>query len=61
MDSNVKPLISVLMPVYNCSKYIYNSTISILNQTFSDFELIIIDDCSTDNTVDILNKFNGGG
>ena len=58
MDSNVKPLISVLMPVYNCSKYIYNSTISILNQTFSDFELIIIDDCSTDNTVDILKKFN---
>ena len=58
MDSNVKPLISVLMPVYNCSKYIYNSTISILNQTFSDFELIIIDDCSTDNTVDILRKFN---
>ena len=58
MDSNVKHLISVLMPVYNCSKYIYNSTISILNQTFSDFELIIIDDCSTDNTVDILKKFN---
>ena len=46
------------MPVYNCSKYIYDSTISILNQTFSDFELIIIDDCSTDNTVDILKKFN---
>ena len=58
MDSNVKPLISVLMPVYNCSNYIYDSTISILNQTFSDFELIIIDDCSTDNTVDILKKFN---
>ena len=54
----MKPLISVLMPVYNCSNYIYDSTISILNQTFSDFELIIIDDCSTDNTVDILKKFN---
>ena len=57
-DSSVKPVISVLMPVYNCSNYIHNSTISILNQTFSDFELIIIDDCSTDNTVDILKNFN---
>lgn len=58
MDSNVKPLISVLMPVYNCSKYIHSSTTSILNQTFSDIELIIIDDCSTDNTVDIIKTFN---
>ncbi len=56
MDSNVIPAISVIMPVYNCSNYIYNSVLSILNQTFSDFELIIIDDCSTDNTVDIIKK-----
>jgi glycosyltransferase involved in cell wall biosynthesis len=58
MDSNVTPEISVLMPVYNCSNYIYDSIFSILNQTFSNFELIIIDDCSTDNTVDIIKNIN---
>lgn len=44
------PLISVIMPVYNCEKYIRQAVASILNQTFKDFELIIIDDGSTDKT-----------
>lgn len=51
------PRVSVLLPVYNCEKYIKETLDSVLTQTFSDFELIIIDDCSTDNTVDIIKSF----
>lgn len=49
--------ISVLMPVYNCGKYIRGAIRSILNQTFTDFEFIIIDDGSTDNTETIIRSF----
>lgn len=52
------PLVSVLMPVFNCGLYIEESVQSVLNQAFSNFELIIIDDCSTDNTTDIIKKFS---
>lgn len=48
------PIISVLLPVYNCSEYIKESVESILNQTFSDFEILIIDDSSTDGTYEFL-------
>ena len=54
-----KPKISVIMPVYNCELYINEAITSILNQTFTNFELIIIDDCSTDQTVAIIkSKFD---
>lgn len=49
--------ISVLMPAYNCGKYIAQSVKSILNQTYTDFEFIIIDDGSTDDTESIINNF----
>lgn len=54
MDKNLKPKISVLMPVYNCRLFIEESVNSILDQTFEDFEFIIIDDCSTDGTYEYL-------
>lgn len=54
------PTISVIMPTYNYGKYICSSVDSVINQTFSNWELIIIDDCSSDNTIDILkNKYSG--
>lgn len=49
--------ISVVMPVYNGEKYINDSIESILAQTFKDFELIIIDDGSDDNTVNLIEHF----
>ncbi len=50
--------ISVLMPVYNMAAYIEEAICSILTQTYSDFELLIIDDGSTDGTLDIIRKFD---
>ena len=51
------PMISVLMPVYNAEKYVGEAVESILNQTYSDFEFIIIDDCSTDGSYQILQSY----
>jgi glycosyltransferase involved in cell wall biosynthesis len=58
MSMNLKPLVSVLMPVYNCAEYVKDAVESILVQTFRDFELIIIDDCSTDQTKAIIQSFH---
>lgn len=52
------PLISIILPVYNSEKYIYAAVQSMLDQTFTDFELIVINDASTDGTLDILRNFN---
>ena len=51
------PKISVLMSAYNSEKYISESIESILNQTFKDFEFIIINDGSSDNTAKIIQKY----
>lgn len=56
--SNKTPRVSVVMPVFNVAPYIKEAVDSILNQTYSDFELIIIDDCSTDNTRDIIFTYS---
>lgn len=51
------PEISVIMPAYNAEKYIAASIESILNQTFINFELIILDDASTDKTKEIITSY----
>lgn len=50
-------LISVILPVYNAEKFISECLQSLKNQTFKEFELIIIDDGSTDNSLSIINSF----
>lgn len=51
------PKISVIIPVYNVKKYLAECLDSVLNQTFQDFEIICVDDGSTDNSLDILKKY----
>ncbi|MBD2260573.1 glycosyltransferase [Pseudanabaena sp. FACHB-2040] len=51
------PKVSVVMTAFNSSAYLSEAVESILNQTFSDFEFIVIDDCSTDDTWEILSSY----
>lgn len=51
------PRVSIVMPTYNCAAYIPESIQSVLNQDFQDFELIIVDDGSTDDTENIVSYF----
>jgi len=52
-----QPLITVLMPVYNAAPYLAEAIDSILNQRFKDFEFLIINDGSTDNSLEIINSY----
>ncbi len=51
------PKVTVLMPVYNNELYVYEAVSSILNQTFGDFELLIVDDGSTDASASVIEAF----
>ena len=53
-----KVLVSVVMSVYNDEQYLKESLDSIFAQTIQDFELIIVDDCSTDRTVEIIENYH---
>ncbi len=53
----MKPDISVIMSVYNGETYLSEAIQSVINQTFENWELIVINDCSTDSTIEILNNF----
>ena len=52
-----QPLVSVCIPVYNCERYIGEAIESVLNQTLQDFELIVCDNCSTDNTLKVVEGY----
>ena len=51
-------LVSIIMPSWNTAQYISEAIESVLKQSYSNWELIIVDDCSTDNTISVVNKAN---
>jgi len=57
LTETVKPLVSVIMPAYNAEKYIAEAIESVVAQSYENWELIVIDDCSADNTAEIARSF----
>jgi len=53
----MSPLVSIIIPNYNHAPYLHERIESILNQTFKDYEIIILDDFSTDNSKEIINEY----
>jgi len=57
MESNYDPLVSVVIPSYNMERHITETLVSVQNQTLEAWEAIVVDDCSTDSTPQIVNEF----
>lgn len=56
MKHYTEDLVSIIMPVYNSDKYLEETIMSVLQQTYSQWELILVNDCSTDKSVEIIEK-----
>lgn len=54
----MEDLVSIITPTYNCGKFINETIKSVLNQTYKNWEMIIVDDCSTDDTEKVVLKFD---
>ncbi len=57
MQLNQKPIVSIIVPLYNYQKYISDCITSIINQTYDNYELIVVDDYSTDKSYKIAKRF----
>ncbi len=55
--NNQKNLVSIITPVYNSSRFLSRMIESVINQTYKNWELIFVDDCSTDNSLEIIKKY----
>lgn len=53
----MEPLVSIITPVYNSEEYLEETILSVINQTYKNWELLLIDDCSTDGSYKIIEKY----
>lgn len=56
----INNLVSIIMPAYNAGRTISESIDSVLSQSYQDWELLVVDDCSKDNTLDVIQKYADG-
>lgn len=54
------PLVSIVMPCHNDAEYLKDSISSVIAQTYQNWELLVVNDCSTDNSIEIVKSFNDG-
>ncbi|AQS38838.1 glycosyl transferase [Shewanella psychrophila] len=52
------PLVSVVVPLYNCADFITETVESIINQSYKNFEIVIVDNCSTDESLSVVNEYS---
>lgn len=57
VDKHKKCKVSIITPLYNSSRFVLEAIESAINQTYQDWEMIIVDDCSTDNSVEIVKQY----
>lgn len=57
MNNKTNPLVSVIVPNYNHARYLKQRLDSVFNQTYQNFEVIILDDCSTDNSLEVIEHY----
>jgi hypothetical protein len=57
---NIKPLVSVLIPNYNSGRFLRRAILNVQRQSFSDVEIVVRDDCSTDNSTAVLARLATG-
>ena len=61
MDNKTEPLVTIMIPAYNGSRYVADTIQSVIHQTHSNIELLITDDASSDNTSEIINSIKDHG
>ena len=57
MENKKEELVSIIMPAYNCGDFIGIALDSVINQSYKNWEVIVVDDCSTDNTADVVQEY----
>ena len=50
-------MVSIITPNFNCEKFLSKTILSVMQQTYQNWEMIIVDDCSSDGSIEIINKF----